>query len=579
MIPIRSRTGRAGCCALLLVAACLLAAPALAQGVRAWLDRTTMQLGESVTLNVETQGGNGASPDFSALKQDFDLVGTQSSQQLSIVNGRSLSKTLWAVGLEPKHQGHITIGPLTVGGEKTAPIELDVLAPAVATAKAGADVFLEVSAEPLDPYVQQQVRYAVKLYYAFDLTDGNLGEPQADGLDVKRLGQDKSYVATFGGRRYHVIERHYALTPEHSGPIDIAPLVFRGTAIDGGDPTGFFSRGRGVGASSDAVHLDVRKKPSQWTGGNWLPAAALLLKDESALPDEVHVGDPVTRTIRLQAKGLGYEQLPEPSLDAPRGAEVYPDKTDARTRDDGEWLYGERVRKFAFVPNQVGSVTIPGLTVHWWDTVNDRAETSELPPKTIRVLAAADDPSSSASSSPASAPATPVAAAPAAATNIPAGVHGGPGSAQRVFVWQALAVAGFALWLLTLAWWWHSRRAGTARGVPDRAPPEPDGLPHRAAFLRACSLGEFAGAERALVAWARGERPGVRNLGELAARLDGADQREALAELQRVRYAGTSAHGLATRLQHAFARGLAWQATTAAHGAADALPSLYPPRD
>lgn len=539
--------------------------------VRAWLDRDTMQLGETVTLNVEAAEAGATQPDFSALTQDFDLLNTQSSRQINVVNGTSTAKTLWAIGLEPKHAGDITIAPIAIGSARTAPIRLNVLAASAgAQAAAGGDVFLEVGADPLTPYVQQEVRYTVKLYYAFDLTDGNLAEPQAEGLGVKKLGQDKSYAATVGARRYHVVERHYALTPERSGMIDLAPLAFRGSALDGSDPTGFFSRGRRVSARSDAVHLEVRPKPAQWTAGAWLPAASLLLQDEAPLPDEVHVGDPFTRTIRLQAQGLAFEQLPELSLAAPDGAEMYPDKTDTRTRDDGEWLYGERVRKFAFVPNRPGTLTVPGLQVHWWDTAHDRAEIAQLPPRTIRVLPAAGVASApSASGGSASMAGAPAAVAGAAGVAPPA-------APTRVRVWKLLAGAGFALWLITLALWWRSRRAPGVRSAAPAAPVDASG--QRAAFLRACALGEFAGAERALVAWARRERSDVRNLGELAARLDDNAQCDALAALQRVRYAGASAQGLATQLQQAFKRGLAWR-PRAASAARSALPALYPDRD
>jgi hypothetical protein len=564
--------------ALLFFALC---AQADAPGVRAWLDRDTMQLGESVTLNVESGDGSATQPDFSALKQDFNLLGTQSSQQVSITNGVSESKTLWAVGLEPKHSGRIAIAPIAVGRAHTAPIQLNVLA-AVATAssKAGDDVFLEVAAEPLTPYVQQEVRYTAKLYYAFDLTDGNLNEPQADGIGVQRLGQEKRYIATLGTRRYNVVERHYALTPERSGVIDLPALAFRGTALDVTDPAGFFSRGRSVAAHSDAVHLEVKPKPAEWTAATWLPAASLLLKDESEMPTEVHVGDPVTRTIRVQAQGLGFEQVPELELGTIDGAEMYPDKADTRTRDDGEWRYGERVRKFAFVPNRAGSLTIPGLKMRWWDTVHDRAETAELPPHTINVLPAAG-------SAVASPPATAVSAAPAASGNANAASSVVAPSApaaptanamrDRMQVWRGVAILAFALWLITLALWWRWRRRVPL--VPGTAVIAPDASSQRAVFLRACALGEFAGAERALVAWARSERADVRNLGELATRLDDAAQREALADLQRTRYAGAASQGLAKHLQQAFQDGLAWRADKIAPGVASALPALYPERD
>ena len=65
--------------ALFFLASCaaLATLPARAADVRAWLDRTTMQLGETVTLNIEVSGDTRApQPDFSALRQDFDLPGT-----------------------------------------------------------------------------------------------------------------------------------------------------------------------------------------------------------------------------------------------------------------------------------------------------------------------------------------------------------------------------------------------------------------------------------------------------------------------------------------------------------------------
>lgn len=562
--------------ALMLALACVRAF-ADTPAVRAWLDRDTVQVGETVTLNVEAQAGVGAQPDFSALKQDFNLLGTQSSQQISIVSGVSQSKTLWAVGLEPKHEGRIEIPSFAVGKATTTPLQLTVLAQqARPQGKAGDDVFLETSAEPLAPYVQQQVRYTVKLYYAFDLTDGNLNEPQADGVAVQRLGQDKSYIATIGARRYHVVERHYALTPERSGIVDVPALLFRGNALDAGDPTGFFSRGRAVGARSEAVQLNVKPKPAEWTDAAWLPAASVLLKDEGELPDEVRVGDPVTRTIRLQAQGLGYEQLPELALSAPAGAEIYPDKTDTRTRDDGEWLYGERVRKFAFVPNRPGALTIPGLKVRWWNTAQDRAETAELPPRTITVLPAAAGATPATPSAPATGQvsAAPERTVPAAAAAPAAASSPRPASVRA---WQLLSALGFGLWLLTLALWWRSRRRTTA--VSAAVQPPNGASAQRAQFLRSCSLGEFAGAERALIAWARSERPDVRNLGELAAKLDEGAQREALADLQRVRYAGGSTQGLAMRLQTAFKNGLAWKDRLQRRPQEAALPALYPERD
>ena len=556
----------------LLFTACAHASPAT---LKAWFDRGSIRLGETVTLNVEAESSAAAQPDFAALNQDFDLHGTQSSQQISIVNGSRSAKTLWAIALEPKHAGTINVAPIKVGGAQTNPLQLDVMpATAATTPQAGADVFLEVSAEPLTPYVQQEVRFSTKLYFAVNLGGGTLTDPKADGLGVKQLGKDKSYDATVAGRHYQVIERSYALTPERSGALDIPAITFRGTALDRNDPMGFFRGGRDVSARSAPVHLDVKAAPAQWSNGPWLPAASVLLQDETALPDQVHVGDPVTRTIRLQAKGLGYEQLPDIDLAKPEGAEIYPDKPDSRTRDDGQWVYGERVQKFAFVPDRAGTLTIPGVEVHWWNTDSDRAEVAQLPPKTITVLpasgtAAAAGTGVSAVPAPAVTPSRAVASAPALVRSA---------SKFRLRMWKTLAIIGFALWLGTLVFWWYTRH----RTRVDRTAPIVDVQPsaQRAAFLRACSLGEFAAAERALIAWARSERAHLRNLGELASQLDDTAQVATLADLQRTRYAGAPVQGLAMRLQKAFKNGLAWRNTAAVRARSkSALPSLYPGRD
>ena len=545
----------------------LVAGHAGAAEVRAWLDRDTLEVGETVTLNVEAKGAITAQPDFSALRQDFDLLGTQSSQQIGIVNGQRSSSTLWAIALQPRRSGRLTIAPIALGDAKTQPIELEVrAASARSQQQPGDDVFLEVAATPLDPYVQQQVRYTVKLYYAFDLTNGNLAEPSADGLAVQRLGQDKTYFATLGGRRYHVVERHYALTPERSGEITVSALAFRGSALDASDPTGFFSRGRSVAARSEDIRLDVRAQPAAWTGGAWLPAASLLLKDEGELPTELHVGDPVTRTVRLQAQGLAFEQLPELELKAPEGADIYPDKADTRTRDDGEWLYGERVRKFAFVPQRPGTLVLPGMRVQWWDTTNDRMQTSELPAHEIRVLPALGTPAAAPGAKPAPADAVRSEGYAPLAEAAP-----GPD-------WRMLAAIGFGMWLLTLAAWaLHARRARHPDATRAATiAPRASGSAQRAAFLGACALGDLAGSERALVAWARAERPEVRNTGALAAALDDPAQRDALAALQRVRYAAAPAQGLGSQLADAFRAGFAWKPSVSAVRASP-LPELYPP--
>src|SRR5690606_16432959 len=121
----------------------------------------------------------------------------------------------------------------------------------------GDDVFLEVEVDTPAPYVQQQVGYTVRLFYAVALQSGDLSDPAGDGLQVQRIGQDVQYTRGVQGRAYNVVERRYALTPERSGTLSVAGITFRGRLARGGQAGGFFSQGTPVSVGSETIALDV----------------------------------------------------------------------------------------------------------------------------------------------------------------------------------------------------------------------------------------------------------------------------------------------------------------------------------
>jgi hypothetical protein len=540
--------------------------------VRAWLDRGSMQLGETVTLNIEVSDDAGAAqPDFSALQSDFNLLGTQSSSAMNIVNGQASSKLLWAVGLEPKRAGTLTIPAFTVAGAQTAPLTLTVTPGSALSGKAGDEVFLEVAVDAKSPYVQQQVRVTVKLFYAVNLTDGNLEDPHGEGLAARKLGQDASYTADVDGRRYRVLERHYALTAEKSGTLTLAPIAFRGHALNPNDINSFFNRGHAISAQAPGATLDVRPRPQASGSDAWLPAQSLTLTAEGVDANtQAKVGEPLTLTLHLKAQGLGFEQLPELKLPPIDGADVYPDKEVTQNRDDGAAQFGERTRKFAIVPNRAGTMTIPALAVSWWDTEHDGAASAELRALSLNVAAG------SASA------AVPTNVQNAAnATNIlaPAPVAAAPAPNDDARHWRLLTYAALALWLLTVAaWlvWMRAQRrhvaAAASRPTPATAP-SANANAARKTFADACAREDMRAAARALLIWARAEGSTARTLGDLGRALDD-PQRSVLGDMQRALYGATGAAD-AKAVASAFRDGLRFAPATAA-APATLLPPLYP---
>jgi len=553
-----------------------ISAPAHAVAVRAWLDRSVMQLGETVTLNVEVSGDAGAAkPDFGALEQDFALQGTQNSTSVNILNGQTTAKVLWAVALEPKRTGTLTIPALDVAGQKTQALMVTVQPAAVAASgKAGDDIYIDVKVEPRAPYVQQQISMTVKLYYAVNIVDGNLDDPQADGIVVRKLGQDSTFGADVNGRRYRVLERRYALLPEKSGELTLPPIAFRGHAMDAADLNSFFSRGRAVSARGEAVAIDVRPRPAAAGSDAWLPARSLTLTADGVDANStVRVGEPVTLTLRLQAQGLGFEQLPELRLPKIDGADVYPDKASTQNRDDGEWLFGERERKFALVPNRPGPLTLPAITLDWWDTAHDRLETASVPAVHLQVQPAA----ASSAPAPRTAP-TSSAGEPAIA---PIGNSPSAGeSGDAAGMWRTLAVLATLAWIVTMTGWIVALRAQRSR---DQARDAEAGRirarssSQRRAFRDAVAQGDWSGSAQALLNWARSTRPALRNTGELARALADPSQVAAVAELERACYGSGATSGLGVRLARAFRDGPCLGEEVNPGVTPAPLPPLYPP--
>src|SRR5690606_32102717 len=105
---VTMRTAIARWPALVLCLCALAVAGDAAAAVRAWLDRDSVVLGETVTLNVEGDSA-GVAPDFSVLARDFELLGTSSGTQVQIVNGQRSLVALRAVALRPLRAGTVTI--------------------------------------------------------------------------------------------------------------------------------------------------------------------------------------------------------------------------------------------------------------------------------------------------------------------------------------------------------------------------------------------------------------------------------------------------------------------------------------
>lgn len=521
------------------------AAAAAAAQPRAWLDRERIELGETVTLNVEIVDSM-SRPDFAALERDFEIRGSSSSTQMTLAGGRAVTKALWAVALEPRREGVIAVPPVPVGNEATPPLTLTVLPPRARSAASGDPVFVETEIGTRQPYVHQAVTYTVRLYYALTLLEGQLDAPDPDGAALRRLGEDATSTQIIDEVRYNVVERRYVLIPERSGALTLAPPRFRGRTLASAGAR--FGSAQTLSAMGEPFELEVRPRPAA-AALPWLPARALTL-DYAAPPGQARVGEPLTLTLRLRGEGLTAEQVPDIALPDVAGVQVYPEAPSYTEQVRQGRPVVEWTRRFALVAAAPGRIEIPAFGVDWWDVDADQAAHARVAATAVEIL-----------------PSTTLPAAPSA-TDAPALDDAPARSEPAPAIWPMLAALFASLWLLTIAWGWRrGRRVPAPQASADVAPASNRAAPDLRKALRDGDLDRIA---RALLACA--PAPAPVGLSALASKLTARDQAAAVRQLESARWGGGDPVAALAALRSAFA-----QPPQFADGVAKTVPAPLPP--
>jgi len=525
--------------------------------VKARLDRQVIGIDETVRLFIEADGARNTISDLDtgALEKDFSILSRSSSSNFQIVNGSAKASKIWTLELGAKRVGNLTIPPFSVGSEKSKPLTLKVTEatpdPALGQGKMR-EVMLEVTPEMDTPaYLQGQITISVKLFLKerLRLSDASLEEPEIKHAIIQKLGDDHNYKVNKGAVSYQVVERKYAIIAEEGDKITIPPLHFQATTIESGrrrfagDPflDRFANRGRRLRAKSQKLTIALTPIPAEFKGKVWLPARNLEIIEDQNSPTELKVGEPLTRVIQIEALGLTAEQLPELEINTPPGGKIYLDQPELKTFvDKGTLLHAVKRQSLAFIPARPGTFTLPAITIRWWDVVNNRQQLASLPEKVIKVVA--NDPATAVTAKPKTTAAEPPEPKTEKRDSNPA-----EGNAERSTArpdqtserfWQAVCAILLVIWLITLLFWYRSRRQQqqsreiknkTARLRPTAG---------REAIKKACLNHDPRAAQQAILKWAAATWPenAPVNLKAIALKLNNPTLAEIFARIEKALY-------------------------------------------
>ncbi|WP_395603271.1 BatD family protein [Pseudomonas sp. B21128] len=379
---------------VLLLPLLIYTATAHAAELIASVDRSRLNSGETVELTLETSDVTQfGKPDLTPLEPLFEVRGTRQVNQLNTLSGDNRATTRWIITLLPKENGSVLIPPLQLGDVQSQPITVQVVESDVREDKNSLDpVFIEASLDQSSVYVQAQAILTLRIYHSVSLYDDSSLTPlQIADARVEQLGDTRTYEKDINGVRHGVIEMRYAIYPQHSGLLTIAPQTFSATLVETQPAQDSTAQGPKPGklmrVSSAQIPLTVKPKPLTYPiDAPWLPARSLSLSESwNPEPEHTQVGDSLTRSLTLKVEGLASSQLPAMPATEVNGLRRYPDQPVLSNQSSDRGLIGSREEREALVPSRSGLIDLPTVDVVWWNTFEDHLEHTSLPARTLQV--------------------------------------------------------------------------------------------------------------------------------------------------------------------------------------------------
>ncbi len=208
--------------------------------------------------------------------------------------------------------------------------------------------------------------------YSINMTLEEIAMPRMRDLEWVQLDRSQWRAAVVDGRSVRIMERHYALFPQHSGRVTIRPAIHTMTIVD---PAG---RRSALAVKSKPVVLDVAKAdaaPGDW----WLPAKALEIRDSwESDPAALGDGDSVKRTVVLTVLGATEQMIPpQPAMRQPWMI-TFTDPEERTMTLTSEGPLTTVTWRWTLRPKTGEPGVLPEVTIPWFDTTERKSKTASL---------------------------------------------------------------------------------------------------------------------------------------------------------------------------------------------------------
>ncbi len=357
---------------LLLVTAAL----AEAATVRAVVDRNQAMVGESISLQLVMEGGDGKI-DLSGLT-DFKIISRGTSSNFQMINGRTSRQKIYNYIIIPLQAGRLTLPaiPVTIDGKvhHTIPISLSITREPPADS-GRRDVYVTAEISNLSPWIGQQFAYTFRLFNAIQVADAKFQPPEFSGFSAKQLKDQKTYRTVINGKEFMVSEVVVILVPVKSGALTIEPAVLHvGLVHRSNRPRPFSGMDSFFGRTemttrlleTEPIEVQVNDLPPKPPGAPYTGLVGRFEIDAGMDKAKIEVGDSTTLAVTVSGNG-NIMDAAAPAIPVPKSFKTYADNPEEQIQVGPGGYTGSKTFRTALVPVEPGQFRIDPIKLAYFD--------------------------------------------------------------------------------------------------------------------------------------------------------------------------------------------------------------------
>lgn len=375
------------------------------------VNRNQLALGESLTLILTLkEASTRTAPSLTNLGKAFTIISQQQSSNTVFINGKTSSTLTWRITILPQKEGDLKIPEITIDTSEgflfTDEIAIHVTKKATnSTSYDAENITVKTHVSHAQPYKNQPFLYTAELSSRVDMMNIKMDTIHIEDAIIEISGEPKVYEKIVNGVRQGNVKFSYLIIPLKAGPLKIPSILIRGmipakkgtrnsSFFDDDDLNPFsmihgFERLQPFGISTEEVVIDVQ--PAVAGMNPWIPATYFKIEEVLDNDSQVYrVGDPFNRSFKISAEGVKSSQLPslQDQQIKDNNFKIYSDKPSLEDETEEGEIKSFRYEQYTLIPQHGGSLTLPEMTVIWWDVTKKEKTIAKIPSRTIEVLPA-----------------------------------------------------------------------------------------------------------------------------------------------------------------------------------------------